>query len=67
MAPSRINNLNFRNSQLNYTYSINFLIKKIKKLKNYLRKNILNLKKKSCFKFVFLTKNIQGKKLTFHF
>jgi hypothetical protein len=36
MAPSRINNLNLKNSQENYNYSINFLIKYINKMNSEL-------------------------------
>ncbi len=63
MALSRINSFNFGNSYLNFTYSINCLIKtlKIEWSPNYLRKNIPNKILKSCLKFVLLIKKFKDR------
>ncbi len=62
MAPLGINNFNFRNSQLNYTYSIYCLIKIKNKTTSKLLWENNSLEKfqfKSCFKFVLLTKKFK--------
>jgi hypothetical protein len=61
MAPSKIDSLNFGNSQLNYTYSINCLIKTLKYNDFQITLEKKNPKKilKSRFKFVFITKKFK--------